>query len=759
MQARFYFLLINLLWSSSLLVAQNIPLGTWRNHSSYQPAKNIAISPEKVYCATANGLFSLDRSDKSLETLSKLSGLSNSKVAQIGYDATSQSLLIVYQNSNIDILKGNTLTEVPLIRDANITGSKKINHLYFEGDFAYLSTDFGVVVLDMRQQLVKETWQNLGTAGIRIAIKSATVSQDSVFLVSDEGILRASQESNLLDFNNWRFFTSANGLPNAIPQNIVSRGGNVYVAFQNQGIYKYTHQNMWQALTLPNNLPIYDLEVSQNTLFVGLEGQFWQIDINDLVNATNNAIFSQLNVIQQDTQGTLWIADNQNGLLSNQNGDFEAYFRGGPSRAEVKSVSYANGKIIATSGGFNTAYNPLNQDFGFYEFEEGRWTNFNAFDARFSETSPLVRDISQATYDTRSRSWYFTSFGEGVLIQKEDDTFEQLNLSSPTPTWRADANGKLKITDIAIDGSGGLWFTQHSVSAGQASLHHQNSDGVWQSFVPPFTAGRNPLEIIIDFAQNKWMRLTPERGGGLWVFNQNTNQSRYLSTQVNEGNLPNLSVNTMALDQNGQIWTGTDQGVAVFFSPNSVFSGAVNAIAPIFELRPLLRAEKVNTIAIDGGNRKWIGTNNGLWLFDAEGSTLIHHFTTRNSPLNSNQILDLIMDAHTGEVFIVTDEGLISYRGTATTGTSNTQNVKVFPNPVRPGFSGLVGISGLVNNANVKITDISGRLFYETTAEGGTASWDLNDYNGVRASAGIYLIFSSNFDGSETLVSKIAVVE
>ncbi len=759
MQARLCFILVGLFWSNSLLFSQEIPLGTWRAHSSYQTAKSIAIGSQKIYCATSNGLFSLDKNDKSLETLSKISGLSNSNVAQLAYHEGSQSLLIVYQDSNIDILKGNTVKELSLIRDSPITSSKKINHIYFEGDFAYLSSDFGVIVLDMPQQIIKETWQNLGSGGTRIAIRAATISQDSVFLASENGILRAPKMRNLLDFNNWIFFTAAHGLPNALPQHIISRAGSIYLAFEQQGIYKYTHQHNWQPLILPSNSPIYNLELSQNKVLASLDAQVWEIDQADALHVISHPLMARIHSAKQDTQGNLWLADSQSGLLGNQRGDFEAYFPNGPARAEGRSISFGNGKIVATSGGFDANYNPLNQRFGFYQFEEGKWSNFNAFDARFSENIPPIKDLSQATFDARSRNWYFASFGEGVLIQKTDNTFEQLNLDSPTATWQADATGSLKITDITADASGGLWFVQHSVSAGQASLHYQNSEGGWRSFVPSFVAGRHPLDILIDFSQNKWIRLSPERGGGIWVFNETSNQSRYLSTQVNQGNLPSQRVNAFALDQNGQIWIGTDQGVAVFFSPNSIFDASVNAVTPIFDLRPLLRAEQVNAIAIDGGNRKWIGTNNGLWLFDEEGSTLIYHFTTQNSPLNTNQVLDLSIHPQTGEVFIRTQEGLISYRGTATAGASAHQNVKVFPNPVRPNFNGLVGISGLVNNANIKITDISGRLFYETKAEGGTASWDLTDYNGVRASAGIYLIFSSNFDGSETLVSKVAIVE
>jgi hypothetical protein len=198
----------------------------------------------------------------------------------------------------------------------------------------------------------------------------------------------------------------------------------------------------------------------------------------------------------------------------------------------------------------------------------------------------------------------------------------------------------------------------------------------------------------------------------------------------------------------------------LFFNPFAVFNNtAFDALTPIFERRPLLNNETITSLAVDGGNRKWIGTHNGLWLFNADASVLIHHFTSQNSPLISNNILDIAVQPLTGEVFVATDKGIVSYRGTATEGEAVHSHVKVFPNPVRPDFTGLVGISGLVNNAVVKITDVNGRLVYETRAQGSTATWNVHDYTGRRAATGIYLIFSADAEGNETLVTKMAVIE
>jgi ligand-binding sensor domain-containing protein len=173
----------------------------------------------------------------------------------------------------------------------------------------------------------------------------------------------------------------------------------------------------------------------------------------------------------------------------------------------------------------------------------------------------------------------------------------------------------------------------------------------------------------------------------------------------------------------------------------------------------LLRDEKITALAVDPGNRKWIGTENGLWLFSADGSELIHHFTTNNSPLPSNVIQSVAVLPQSGEVFVSTDQGLVSYRGSAAEGTYRHQQVRVFPNPVRPDYQGLVSIDGLSYNGNVRITDIAGRLVKEINSAGGRAVWDLTDYQGHPVFSGVYLFFSASIDGQETFVGKIAVIK
>jgi flagellar hook assembly protein FlgD len=141
-----------------------------------------------------------------------------------------------------------------------------------------------------------------------------------------------------------------------------------------------------------------------------------------------------------------------------------------------------------------------------------------------------------------------------------------------------------------------------------------------------------------------------------------------------------------------------------------------------------------------------------------DGTTELQHFTTDNSPLVSDNIITIAINQGNGEVFFGTEKGIISYKGTATEGALTHTDVYAYPNPVRESYTGTIAIKGLVTDADVKITDISGALIYQTKALGGQAVWDGKNFVGEKAHTGIYLVFSTNEDGSQTVVTKIMIV-
>jgi len=296
------------------------------------------------------------------------------------------------------------------------------------------------------------------------------------------------------------------------------------------------------------------------------------------------------------------------------------------------------------------------------------------------------------------------------------------------------------------------------------------NDGNWMAFnLGSVASGIDIGAMVIDQANQKWMLM---RGHGLLVFNDNNtitnpndDKSRKLNSNTGSGNLPGLAILSFAVDQDGELWIGSDEGVAVIYSPENVFTGGnFDAQKILVEqdgyVQYLLETETVTAIAIDGANRKWFGTNRaGVFLMSSDGTEQILNFTEDNSPLLSNSITSIDINED-GEVFFGTAKGIISYRGTATPPPppGEQTDVYAFPNPVRESYNGPIAIKNVPSNANIKITDVSGTLVYSTIAEGSQAIWDGRNFSGDKARTGVYLVFISNSDGSETEITKILLV-
>ncbi|UFH55087.1 two-component regulator propeller domain-containing protein [Spirosoma sp. KNUC1025] len=362
-----------------------------------------------------------------------------------------------------------------------------------------------------------------------------------------------------------------------------------------------------------------------------------------------------------------------------------------------------------------------------------------------SPVANITIGFNAAAYLASEQKLYLSNFGGGLWSQSDGQAPVAVTLPATIGPF---------ITSLATDLAGNLWIATGGNNAQLATLHVRRSNGQFQSFSSVYQT--NILQILPDDNGFLWMRLG--NAGGLLIFDPQTNRSRFLDNRSGQGLLPNNNVRSLVNDRNGIIWVGTDLGPVVFDNPYGIFDGFVDAQSPLINGRRLLANEVITAIAVDGGNRKWLGTLNGLYRVAPDGSQLLDTFTAVNSPLPSNTIQALAIEPVSGTVFIQTVNGLVSYRGTATEPIQELSGLTIFPNPVRPDFSGSVGINGLTDNATVKILDAGGQLVYETRSQGGTATWNLRDYRGRQAQTGIYLIVVVTSDGLEGLAGKLAVV-
>jgi hypothetical protein len=722
--------------------AQNIPVGTWRLHVSYADIHTISITPSKIYAAGPTGVMILDLVDTNsgITTLTKIDGLSSINITQVAFDQQRNQLLITYADGDIDIVRENEIINFNTLKNSpTISGSKRINHISIQGNLAYLSTDFGVVVFDLIQLAVKETWRDIGVGGAELEINQSTFYNDSIFLATESGVLAGDLDNNLLDYNNWKRFNT--GVFSGEIQSITTFNDEAYAAINGSGIYTYGG-NAWQLEPYLQAMQYKNITANQ-TLLVTAESSLYRVTSTGSVTEIESPVVLDPHIAFEDQTGKLWIGDSQSGLVSDYFGTFAGFTTNGPTFSQGFRLQYNSEKDIlyALSGGFNSSLAPLGNEEHINKFSAGFWN---------IEPDLLDKDITGIISNNKL---YVASCGYGLQVISESGTILYDETNSSLQNVAAGRN--VRVTDIASSNDG-VWVTNAGASN---SLHLLKSDNTWQPFSFPFvSAARYPTNIEIDYLGNVWMTLNPSNGGGILVFNKGTGGSVYLTDIVNSGGLPGKSVYSIAMDRDGFVWVGTDKGVAYFPDPSRVFGSNVNAIKPVFDNRFLLRDEHVTAIEVDGGNRKWMGTENGVWLFNEFGESQIHNFNTANSPLLSNKVVDLEINSKTGELFIMTDAGIASFRADATEGDATFDKIKIFPNPVTNQFNGQVGISGLVTDAIVKITDVSGKLVWQAKANGGSTAWDVRDYNGRRAATGMYLVFCIAQDGTESMVGKIAVV-
>lgn len=721
--------LILLLSACSLLLQaqEDIAVGAWRTHLAYFNGKKVAVAPNKVYCASENGLFAFNTADNTLTTIGKLDGLSDNGIADLAYHTPTATLVIAYQNGNIDLLREEEIINVRSVLNSNRV-DKRIFQITLDGNIAYMATAFGGLALRLDNIGIGDVYENLG--GFASGGRQIALTNEHIYLLTNVGVFRVPRQAgvNPQDFGNWEQLAN-------IPINtnhIAVQESILYYTVPSQGLFHY--ENGGSTVVNGLDLPVITfLASTEKGLAVGNEEGIWLYQ-NGNIQLLNNSLLLQAQDIAAQGE-TLWLADAQAGLVRVAGSDASNFIPTGTLTSEAFRLINAGRRIVAVSGGFDerllTAYG---QELGFYAFEKGQWRNFTSTENLIGATEiPEMADLSASAYDVIHQKIYVGSFGNGLLIW-----------DLATDAFTTDNTGPQKITGLAVDSNGLLWATATDGGV------YTYTDGNWQLN----NAVNGAIGLLIDNFDAKWVRLS---SGGLLLLNEA--QTRTLRHEENQGGLRGERVRSLVTDQLGSVWAGTDNGITEFFDSFFVLDGEDGSTVFGEEGLPLHQGETVAAIAVDGGNRKWTGTENGgVWFYDAD-NRLIANFTTENSPLLSNNIRSIAIEPITGEVFFATAQGIISYRSTATAGRNTHGKVTVFPNPVRPEYEGLISISGLVNNAEIRITDTAGQVIWKGMAAGGTAVWDRRRFNGKRAKTGIYLVFSSSADGHETFVSKIAVIE
>ncbi|MCH2043822.1 MAG: regulator [Saprospiraceae bacterium] len=748
----------------------------WNTHLPYNTAISVANAKASVFYATELALYEVFKEDQSIRYHNKVTGLSDVGVSIIDYNTTYEVLIVAYTNGNIDLLNPfGQVANLPAIKqNDNVGANKQINHIYSDSNQVYLSCDFGLVVLDLE---LGEFTQTTFTSDL--AVNSCTKLGDELFIATPEGIYKGNINLNLLDFSNWSLQGSAEGLGTNFynAETCITVQDKVYGDI-NDTVMVYDN-GTWQHVSFTDNdgvqkdtffvdkqFGLFRTDPAKERLFIVPGKNYFQDFIMTFTPASGSFFIDgffnyTITDVAVDEDNTYWVADLSTGATRAAYDGRTVLSPNGPKSQLITDMAISNDSELWCVGSLFDGINAQFDKRGAYRYKEGVWNDYNETTVDALGNIEFWDNVRVIVDDAKDRV-YIGSFMHGMLQIDENDSLIQYTSSTPEATLDlAVGDINTRVLGFALDEDGNLWIANH---AADLPLSVLRVDGTWKQFDVPASYSGEVSDIVIDRNGYKWIRQT---SGNIMVFDEGdmdvSGDEEYIQITTTN-NLPSSTVNTLVADRNGIVWAGTDDGVAIFSScGQDIFQFACTGERPVinpddFNGR-LLEAENVKTIAVDGANRKWIGTDNGVFLLN-EDYEQIYFFNEENSPLLDDRVNKIVVDPNTGVVYIATESGLISFRGEATEGRllASKERVYAFPNPVRPEYTGPITITGLVENVNVKITDISGRLVYEDQALGGQMVWDGADYNGRRVSSGIYMVFTVNDTGKQRLVTKVAIL-
>jgi hypothetical protein len=783
---RYFSPLLLVLWAFALVArAQGVAYGDWQLHLPAAHPVMLADAGDRLYVADESSFYYYNKVLNTTQSLSRRDGLSDVGVQAVAYDSASRQVIIAYRNGNLDLLQadGTVKNVTDVLRKASQT-AKAITQIQVYNGVAYLASNLGLIVLDLAKLEVRDTYSAIGPSGQAVTVYGTAVVNDTIFASTTQGLLRGriSASVNLLDYRSWVKELPNPSAPTDNFAQLVTYRGHVYAQGNYRGVFYLSGTGAarsWRLL-------VGSYGGGARRLRPSAAGLLFSFDDDNLrsYNPTTGtlsivlpraALGTYVFDMLRTADGTIYVASYDRGLLRFAAGSTtsELIKPNAPATAAAYGLlaDAATNSVVVFSGGYNgdsgLQFGSRN---GFYEYRAGQWTSYTS--ANYSATDfPNLLDISHGAR-TADGTLYVASYGNGLLQWQGPGQFKQYTFGTPGSPLRSTLDPdqsnlfNVRVTDVAADPGGRyLWLGNRHERAGVSGLvRFRPGPNTWQ-VAPYFAGSQNPDRLVVDAYGNPWVAQSRKGGAGLAVYDTLSRRAITFSTgtTVNQ-------VYGMARDRTGSIWIGTGDGVAYFSDPNQVVSflsgNAASAgvfitpFAPNSDglLFPTLYNTIVRCIAVDGANRKWFGTPSGLWLFSANADEALLHFTTANSPLPSNSIVDVAVNDKTGEVFVATDGGVVSYQGSATLTDAAPRCAEVFPNPVQPDFAGQVGIRGLVNNAYVKITDVAGHLVYSARANGGTITWDLKDAQGRRVRSGVYLVLTSDADGKNSCVSKVAVL-
>lgn len=753
------FLLIN-----SIAFSQNFE-SRWTGYFSYNSIKDISTSTHKLYVAAENAIFVYDSDTDQTYTLSTVQGLTGDFITSIHYSSTNELLIIGYENGMIDVYNEteNKVLKVVDIFDKTAIppDRKRINHFNEHEGNLYISTKYGISVYNLNRLEFGDTYY-IGDFGTQINIVQTTILDSHIYAATEnQGIRKANINSgNLIDYESWTTIVSGGF------RGIETLGSELYAATGNNAIL---HVNTDGATTQVQQFSqqVKQMQLSEGLLTITTAGSVHVYSTGfSPVTTINHLPDYTLNLNSGHVfNNQVLLGTNDYGLLMVPIGTTTAtqILPDGPIRNRPFGLDATPGQLWIVFGETDIDYNPYIPSltkYGVSHLKDSIWSNISYDEIKGSVGGEPTSLLKATINPKKPEEVYMSSYQNGLLKIVDDEPSILYNETNSPLT--KEGNAGIRLYGSEFDREGNFWIVQSRTDKGLIRI---SPDGQFRK-----VDLSNSIDIGDEIALTK---LTISREGyvffggyynGVIGYNPETQSIGKIGQHAGNGNLPSANVRALAIDAQNRLWIGTLRGLRVLYSPASIFESSRTDAQAIIIMennvpQELLYQQSITAIKVDGSNNKWISTtSSGVFYLSANGQETLLRFTKDNSPLPTNNVQDIAIDHESGVVYFATTQGLVAYHGNATAPKDNLDFLRAYPNPVRPNFTGNVTIDGLTTKANVKITDITGNLVYETVSQGGSIQWDTTAFGKYRVKSGVYLIMVTTDDSSETKVAKVMII-
>lgn len=756
----------------SFVLVQAYPQNNrWTIYAAYHDASKCVSVGSKIYVLSDGGLYSYDYEDMDVVTYDKSGVLSDNGIFDISYCSEEKTLVIVYNNGNIDLLYDDGSVYNMTDFKNKTAGDKTINDIYVNGKNMYMSTNYGLLIVDIAERIFSKTYT------LDYGINSVAVDGNFIYAATDNGVYKGNTADNLQDKSKWSVITK-----NAIDE-FIDFNGKLY-SLTSSGVFSIDKSTF--AMTNISKFSAKYWSICNDMLLLSDASSLYSVGTDGKM-----TLLDGKGIRTADYAGnTYWCACGTDGLkgMSLKDGKFTENVSSVIPDSPMRNYSYflrmtPENRLLVAGGSFN--YNGQSFPGTLMKYENQSWTCFDEETPIATVGKSLYVNVTDIAQDPNDSEHHFAGSASDGIFEFKDykmvNHYDYRNspLQSILPS-SSRPNAYVWITGLEYDKDGNLWMLNNQTDTIVRIL---KNDGKWAALYYSEIKDIPTLDqVLFDNRGWAWINCrrttnNPVNYAGVFCVDtkgtlENTadDSRKFITRFSNQDGVaysPDL-FNCIAEDLDGNIWFGTDKGPFVTYSPEDVFDNGFYFTQVKIPRNDgtnladyLLSDVNITCITIDGGNRKWMGTSgNGVYLLNSDGIEMIEHFTTENSPLISDNIESIAIDGSTGEVFFGTDAGLVSYLGTATdpAGSLSDDNIKVYPNPVRPEYTGRISITGLMRDTDVKIVSASGYLVNSGTSVGGEYTWDGKNKGGKRVASGVYYVLAADAEGNSGAVAKILVI-